>query len=236
MARLLLVEDDVNLGETLVELLEMEGFDVNWVGDGRQALERYDPDIIDLVILDIMLPHIDGFTVAERIREQSLQVPILMLTARTTAVDRVRGLQTGADDYLAKPFHLKELLLRVQGMLKRKLWYRQELDEKSAYRFGDNEINFSTFSAMANGRSLRLTPLETMLLKYLIDHEGRVVSRQELLEHVWQTNVETETRTVDNFIARLRKYFEPDPSRPVYFKNVRGAGYLCSSEGESSKG
>ena len=172
-----------------------------------------------------MLPFIDGFEIAQRIRDVSPQMPILMLTARTAAVDKIRGLELGADDYLTKPFHLKELMLRVKGMLKRKMWYMQTASTVPKYKFGRNEVDFENLTAHNGREHIQLTQQEAMVLKYLIDNKNKIVSRKELLEKVWHTNPDIETRTVDNFIVRLRKYFEPDPSEPVYIKSVRGAGY-----------
>jgi DNA-binding response OmpR family regulator len=222
---ILLVEDEESLAIGLEYNLTEEGYRVIRAANGTEALQRFDSAQVDLIILDIMLPHVDGFEVASRVRERSPQIPILMLTARTSAADRIRGLEIGADDYLTKPFHLRELLLRVRGMLRRKMWYRKSLELRTRYRFGDNEVDFSSLICTAQGKTFRLTPLEAGLLSYLIQNSGRVVSREELLENVWQTTGDLETRTVDNFIVRLRRYFEPDPSQPRFFKNVRGAGY-----------
>jgi len=151
---------------------------------------------------------------------------ILMLTAKTESGDKVKGLEKGADDYLTKPFHLQELLLRVKGMLKRKSWYKIASEKQPVYKFGNNEINFDLLNCRHGEEEIRLTPQEAMLLKYLVERKGEIVSRKELLENVWHLNPDIETRTVDIFIARLRKYFEPDSSNPVYFKSIRGAGYM----------
>ncbi|HEX9974418.1 MAG TPA: response regulator transcription factor, partial [bacterium] len=186
----------------------------------------FDKYRFDLVILDIMLPLYDGFEVARKIREKSLQIPIMILTALSAADDRVQGLEIGADDYITKPFHLKELLLRVKRMLRRKKWYRTVITERPYYQFGDNKINFEDMSCQSGEHRFQLTQLEALVLRYLIDHKGKIVSRQELLKQVWEMNNAIETRTVDNFIARLRKYFEPDPTHPIYIKSVRGAGYV----------
>ena len=149
-----------------------------------------------------------------------------MLTARTEAKDRVKGLEAGADDYLTKPFHLKELLLRVQGMLKRKAWYKDESDFTPVYNFGNNEINFENLTCRSGQTKFQLTMHEAMLLKYLIERKGKIVTRKELLEKVWNIHTEIETRTVDNFIVRLRKYFEINPENPAYIKSIRSAGYV----------
>jgi two-component system alkaline phosphatase synthesis response regulator PhoP len=221
--RILLVEDEESLAIALEYNLAEEGYRVVRAADGRRALECFSGSDFDLVILDIMLPYLDGFAVAQEMRARSPRVPILMLTARSAQADKIRGLEIGADDYLTKPFHLRELLLRVRGMLRRRHWYETR---PARCVFGDNEIDFASLSARAGKQSFRLTPLEAMLCKYLTDRAGRVVSRQELLREVWQVPADIDTRTVDNFMVRLRRYFEADPARPLFFLNVRGAGYL----------
>jgi DNA-binding response OmpR family regulator len=223
--RILLVEDEDSLAVGLEFNLKEEGYSISRVKDGRQALETVFSESFDLIILDIMIPHIDGFEVAKKIREKNAQIPILMLTARAGIKDRIKGLETGADDYLPKPFHLEELLLRVQGMLRRKEWYTNSSERLPNYRFGKNFINFKSFTAISGNKQFNLTYQEAMLLRYLIEQKDKVVSRKELLENVWHINPDIETRTVDNFIKRLRKYFEPNPEKPIYFKSIRGAGY-----------
>ncbi len=225
-SRILLVEDEESLARGLEFNLTEEGYRVTRASDGKKAIDVYESRNFDLVILDIMLPYCDGFEVARRIRVKSPQMPILMLTARTRLQDRVKGLEIGVDDYMTKPFHLRELLLRVRGMLKRKMWYQASTKTKPAYRFGANEIRFDDLTARAGDRMIRLTPHEAMVLKYLIDHKGKVVSRKELLENVWQIFSDVETRTVDNFIVRLRKYFERDPAKPIFIRSIRSAGYI----------
>ena len=148
-----------------------------------------------------------------------------MLTARTRVEDKIEGLESGADDYITKPFNLEELLLRLRGMLKRKAWYQEAASEHPLYTFGKNEINFENLQCKNDHEEFRLTPREAMVLKYLVDHKGKIVSRKELLEDVWGISSEIETRTVDNFIVRLRKYFEKDPANPTYIKSIRSAGY-----------
>ncbi len=224
-SRILLVEDEDSLAIGLEYNLTEEGYVVTRAADGREALSKFNSPSFDLIILDLMLPYIDGFEVAVTIREKSPQVPILMLTARTHVKDRIKGLEAGADDYLTKPFHLKELLLRVNGMLKRKHWYAQSVEGNSVYRFGDNEVNFDDLTGRSGKIIFVMTHREAMVLKCLIENKGRIVSRHELLDQVWNIHSEIETRTVDNFIMRLRKYFEPHPSKPIYFLSVRGAGY-----------
>jgi len=226
--KILLVEDEKSLAVGLEYNLTEEGYQVTWARDGRKALELFTTTEFDLIILDIMLPYYDGFEVAKQIRGKSPEIPILMLTARTHVNDKVHGLAIGADDYMTKPFHLQELLLRVKGMLKRKMWYKQVTISQPIYRFGENEINFENFNAQASGQNIKLTTHEAMVLKYLIENRGKIVSRKELLEKVWNITSEIETRTVDNFIVRLRKYFEPDPAKPIFIKSIRSAGYMFS--------
>ena len=229
-SRILLVEDEETLALGLEYNLIEEGYIVKWAENGKEAVEFYESEKFDLVILDIMLPYLDGFEIAERIRSSDPQMPILMLTAKAESADRIKGLETGADDYLTKPFHLDELLLRVKGMLKRKSWYKNASKKQPNYKFGNNEINFENLNCRHGGNELRLTPQEAVLLKYLVEKKGEIVTRKELLENVWHLNPEIETRTVDIFIVRLRKYFEEDPSNPVYFKSIRGAGYIFSGD------
>ncbi len=230
---ILLVEDEESLAVGLEYNLKEEGFQVFWANDGKKAIRIFDPDSTDLVILDIMLPYHDGFEVARHIRNRSPQMPILMLTARTAAEDKVRGLVVGADDYLTKPFHLQELLLRVKGMLRRKGWYRRIEGGDQIVEFGENRIDFKTLSCRSGKRHFRITPLEAMVIRYLMDHRGRIVTRKELLENVWRINSEVETRTVDNFIMHLRKYFESNPSKPKFIRSIRGVGYTFEEEGSA---
>lgn len=224
--KILLVEDEESLAIGLEYNLREEGYTVTIAKDGKEAIDFFENEEFDMIVLDIMLPHYDGFEVAENVRAKSPQIPILMLTARTGLDDKIKGLEIGADDYLTKPFHLNELLLRIKGMLKRKNWYKSITSETPIFQFGNNEVNFDNLMCKTITGELQLTQIEAMVLKYLIDNSGKIVSRQELLDKVWNVNPEVETRTVDNFIARLRKYFEEDPSNPVFIKSVRGAGYL----------
>jgi two-component system alkaline phosphatase synthesis response regulator PhoP len=227
--RILLVEDEESLAKGLLYNFEEEGYEIVWAREGHQALEYLDTHYFDLVILDIMLPYVNGFEITHKIREIYPKLPILILTARRSAADRILGLKLGADDYLTKPFHLEELLLRVKGMLRRKMWY----DETPAlinYQLGEYLINFENLTCSSAENNIQLTPHEALILKYFIEHKGKIVSRKELLKNVWKMDVETETRTIDNFIMRMRKYFEPDPSNPIYFKSVRSAGYIFEDD------
>ena len=220
---LLLVEDEPHIAEGLIFNLEEENYRVTHVESGEEALEALKKQSYALVILDLALPGIDGLEVCDRLRENGNQVPILMLTARGSEQDRVTGLSKGADDYLAKPFNLKEFLLRVAGLLRRTNWHPQK--EKRIYRFGENVIDMETCQATTPNGIIELTDLEMKMLQLFFEQEGKVLSRGNLLKQVWGMSPQTETRTLDNFVVRLRKYFEADPSKPRFFKTVRGRGY-----------
>jgi DNA-binding response OmpR family regulator len=228
--RILLVEDEESLAIALEYNLEEEGYQIDRAEDGQAAVDSFDSNNYDLIILDIMLPYLNGFEVARHIRNKDPRIPILMLTARGEDGDRVKGLEVGADDYLTKPFHLQELILRIKGMLKRKSWYKESADLQPIINIGDCEVNFEKLSCKKGNKEFTLTVHEAMLLKYLMEHKDRVVSRGELLKEVWNLNSDMETRTVDIFISRLRKYFEPDPAKPQYIKSIRGAGYMISEK------
>ncbi len=222
--RILLVEDEKSLREGLQLNLELEGYEVVSTGNGRQALELFASQHFDLLLLDVMLPEVDGFSIAEQVRLTNTEVPILMLTAKDLAQDRIMGLKRGADDYLTKPFHLEELLLRVSKLLKRSQRVQGEMPD--TYSFGDNAVNFATFEAINwRGERLILTKMEAQLLKLFVERKGEVVSRQQILQSVWGYDVYPTTRTVDNFILAFRKYFERDPKHPQFFHSVRGVGY-----------
>jgi two-component system alkaline phosphatase synthesis response regulator PhoP len=229
--RILLVEDEESLAIGLEYNLKEEGYAVTLAADGKQAVDCFLSESFDLVLLDIMLPYLDGFQVAEKMREKDPQIPILMLTARSGLKDRLKGLEIGADDYMIKPFHLDELLLRVKGMLRRKQWYQTRTRENPVVRLGSHTVHFDTLTCQSGKHTFQLTAREAMVLKYMIEHPDRIISRQELLKNVWQIHSEVETRTVDIFIARLRKYFELDPKKPRYFKSVRSAGYMFCMSG-----
>jgi two-component system alkaline phosphatase synthesis response regulator PhoP len=233
--RVLVVEDDPHLAAGLVENLRAEGYEVHSVTDGRQALDWLGDEQCGLVVLDVMLPEIDGFTVCRTLREQGNSTPVLFLTARGDPADRVRGLEAGGDDYLAKPFHLQELLLRVRAILRRWDWYRNAsaTPATAVLCFGGNEVDFRAFRASSwNGVTQELTEKEAMILKVLAERPGEIVSREDLLERVWGYDVFPSTRTVDNFILRLRKRFERDPANPRHFLTVWGVGYRFMTEGE----
>ncbi|PLY12391.1 MAG: DNA-binding response regulator [Desulfuromonas sp.] len=222
---ILLVEDEMSIAQGLLFNLEAEGYQVTHAQTGEEALEALAREHFQLVLLDIMLPGISGFEVCRQLRERDNQLPVLMLTARETEEDRVRGLGLGADDYLAKPFSLDELMLRIEGMLRRSGWYRPDFVEQSGYVFGNNHIDFTNQRAETEHGEIALTDLETRMLRAFFDNEGIVLSRKKLLSSVWGVSPQTETRTLDNFVVRLRRYFEHDPSHPEHFLTVRGRGY-----------
>jgi len=235
--RVLVVEDDPHLGAGLAENLRAEGLTVATVNDGRKAVEWFDSSSCDLIVLDVMLPGLDGFTVCRTLRERGTLTPVLFLTARGDPADRIRGLEAGGDDYLAKPFHLPEFLLRVRAILRRWDWYRRSSAAAAGavLRFGGNEVDFHSFRGRSwNGEVQELTEKEAMILKVLSEKPGEIVSREDLLERVWGYDVFPSTRTVDNFILRLRKRFERDPANPQHFLTVWGVGYRFLSGEERS--
>jgi DNA-binding response OmpR family regulator len=234
VGRLLVVEDDVRLAQGLCRNLEMEQFNVASVHTGEKALEEFaatDPGY-DLVILDIMLPGIDGLEVCRHLRNQGNTVPILFLTARGSDADRVLGLQLGADDYLCKPFVVEELILRVQGILRRTAWARSPARTGPVVQIGPAEVNITTMQAATSQGRVPLTEREVMLVRFFAENEGRVLTRGELLERVWGYTFDTSTRTLDTFVHRLRKHFEADPRKPRHFHTVRGVGYRFTAEAE----
>ncbi len=223
--RILLVEDEEHLLEALKLNLELEGYHVTTATDGKKALKLFKEERLNLVILDVMLPEIDGFKVAETIRLENTEVPILFLTAKNTSEDRVAGLKRGADDYLTKPFNLEELILRVGILVKRSL-KGDDHKQLNSYKIGDKTINFNNFEILVDsGETIALTKKETMLLKLLVERKGEAVSRETILETVWNYDVYPSTRTIDNFILSFRKYFESDSKNPKHFHSIRGVGY-----------
>ena len=222
--RILLVEDEESIRDVVRLNLELEGYEVVSTGNGKKALEYTRGQHFDLLLLDVMLPDVDGFTITEQVRLSNAEVPILLLTAKDMAQDRVTGLKKGADDYLTKPFNLEELLLRVSNLLRRSQRVKGEALE--LYDFGRNQVNFNTFEARTwRGDELMLTKKEAMLLKLLVERKNEVVSRNQILQSVWGYDVFPSTRTIDNFILAFRKYFEEDPKTPRYFHSIRGVGY-----------
>jgi two-component system alkaline phosphatase synthesis response regulator PhoP len=222
---ILIVDDEEHLADALAHNLQFEGFSATVANDGEEGLRLARTIQFDLVILDIMMPKLDGLEVCRRLRATGSKVPILFLTARSADADRLLGLKVGADDYVAKPFLLEELILRINGIFRRQEWYSTPPDEQEVFRFGGNEVNFQTYEATSEGRTVNLTEKECMLVKLLVERRNQVVSREEILERVWGYRFSTSSRTIDNFIVRLRRYFEKDPKNPKYIQSVRGVGY-----------
>jgi len=240
MARehILIVEDEQHLATGIQYNLCAEGFKVTAVGDGASALKliEEDPQGIDLVVLDLMLPGMSGYAVCEALRAIDQHLPVLILSARTLAEDRTRGFDVGANQYLTKPFDLDEFLSRVRNLLtfhgRSARQARRQASAKSVVEFGKARVNFDTYEVLSGGESIRMTRLEMSLLRYFVEHEGRVIPRSELLENVWGVPGTLNTRAPDQFIRRLRKAFERDPARPRHFLTVRDAGYRFISDPE----
>jgi two-component system alkaline phosphatase synthesis response regulator PhoP len=225
-ASILLVEDEENLHEALKLNLELEGYEITSCYNGTDALKAIQNEYFDLIILDIMLPGIDGIHITENIRVQQNEVPILILSAKNTGADRVLGLKKGADDYLTKPFNLEELLLRVEKLIQKNKKIQVKETVGDIYEFGGNKIDFKAQQATTlNGDKIDLSKKEAMLLKLLIENRNEVVTREKILQMVWGYNVYPTTRTIDNFILSFRKYFEKDSRSPQHFHSVRGMGY-----------
>lgn len=225
-ATILIVEDEENLREALKLNLELEGYEVTCAGDGLEALKKIENEFFDLVIMDIMLPEVDGISVTETLRLQNNEVPILIVSAKSSSADRVLGLKKGADDYLIKPFNLEELFLRIQKLIDKNKRISQGSSLGDSYEFGGNLIDFKAQQAKNyNGELIELSKKEVMLLKLLIENKNEVVSREKILQSVWGYQVFPTTRTIDNFILNFRKYFEADPRNPQYFHSARGVGY-----------
>ncbi len=223
MLRILLVEDEENIRDTVKLNFELEGFEVVTAEDGKVALKHAGEQHFDIMVVDVMLPEIDGFRLVERIRLTNRETPIIFLTAKDQAQDRIMGLKKGADDYLTKPFVFEELHLRVRRLIERTS--KNPEVQPELFSFGSNSVNFATFEATGQHGTFTLTKKEAMLLKLLTERRGEVVSRQQILQSVWGYDVYPSTRTIDNFILSFRKYFEEEPKQPRYFLSVRGVGY-----------
>ena len=225
MERILVVEDEKHLADGLRFNLEAEGYDVDVVESGEAALDHLNSSGVNLVLLDVMLPGIDGFSVASELRRKENFVPVLMLTARGRPDDVVRGFEAGADDYLPKPFDLAVLLARVRGLLRRRSWSQTPL-LADQLTLGDRIIDFQRMEIVsAEGERAPLTLMETNFLRYLAQRDGQTVSRSQILEDVWGVREDTDTRAIDNFVVRLRRYIEEDPTKPRHLLTVRGVGY-----------
>ena len=223
---ILLVEDEEHLHEALKLNLEMEGYEVDSAYDGAEALKQIQSAHYDLIILDIMLPSLDGFSITERMRLNNNQTPILILSAKNTSSNRVQGLKLGADDYLTKPFNLEELLLRVAKLIQKQVQQAKSTPQIDRYQFKGHSIDFNASDVLlASGQKITLTKRELLLLKLLIEQKNTVVTREKILQLVWGYQVFPNTRTIDNFILNFRKYFEIDPKHPKHFISMRGVGY-----------
>lgn len=223
---ILLVEDEENLHESLKLNLELEGYQITSAFDGIQAMKAVQNEYFDLIIMDVMIPEVDGFSVTQNIRLTNTEVPILILSAKDSSADRVTGLKKGADDYLTKPFNLEELLLRVQKLISKNKRLQEKSSVGDTYNFGGNTVDFKAQQATtARGEKIDLSKKEAMLLKLLFENKNEVVPREKILQSVWGYNVYPTTRTIDNFILSFRKYFEEDSRSPKYFHSVRGVGY-----------
>ena len=225
-SRILLVEDELNLARPLQFNLEQEGYEVHSTPSGKEALALYGRERFDLIVLDLMIEEMDGFEVARQVRQRDQRLPIIMLTARSAAEDRIHGLELGADDYMVKPFHLRELLLRVERMIERTTWFADKEHLSQTVVVGEYRVDLDQLRGEGPRGPLQLTALEAELLRALTSQPNRVLSRGELLEKVWGYDSRVETRTVDNFIVRLRKYFEEEPEQPRHFISLRGKGYM----------
>jgi two-component system, OmpR family, alkaline phosphatase synthesis response regulator PhoP len=234
MSRILVVEDERNLAEGLRFNLEAEGHCVDVAESGEDALQRLtaDGETFDVMVLDVMLPGRDGFTVMSELRQAGQFIPTLILTARGHSDDVLRGFTAGADDYLTKPFDLAILIARLHGLLRRRDWLKVTAtptvappDPKDEYSFADTSVNFDMLELRSRGNVFRLTLMEANLLRYLIQHESEAVSRRVMLDEVWGLHEDTDTRPIDNFIVRLRRYIELDPQHPKHLLTVRGVGY-----------
>lgn len=243
MSGILIVEDEKHLADGLRYNLEAEGYNVDAVSDAETALQLLTerPREYDVIVLDVMLPGMDGFTFATQLRAQGQFVPILMLTARGQAEDVLRGFEAGADDYLPKPFELVVLIARIHALLRRRDWFHRDssssnvettpdIRNSGVFVFAGRRIDFDALELHSGSQTVQLTLMEADLLRYLIDHDGKIVSRNAILEEVWGLREDTDTRAIDNFIVRLRKYIEDEPSRPKHLLTVRGIGYKFVSQ------
>lgn len=232
---ILIVEDEVAIAEILQDNLEDEGYRVVLAHDGSDGLKLWLEHAPNMVILDVMLPSLSGYEICRTMRSSGDTTPVLFLSAKGQPDDRVKGLEAGGDDYLPKPFHLPEFLLRVQNMLRRQNWKKPEAKADDELNFAGHSVNFRTWTAkLADGREEPLSDRELKILKLLVERADEVVSRDDILDQVWGDDAFPSSRTVDNFVMRLRKLFEPDPSEPIYFHTVWGIGYKFTPEAEAA--
>ncbi len=228
LGKILIVEDEQHIADGLRFNLEAEGFEIELAADGKIALDILSQNAFDAIVLDVMLPEVDGFAVAKKLREAENFTPILMLTARSRPEDVLEGFEAGADDYLSKPFELQIFLARLNGLLRRREWFKKETKlptENEIYEINNKLIDFSNLELRSETETIHLTLMEAKLLRYLIENAGNAVSRKTILEEVWDLHEDTDTRAIDNFIVRLRKYLEDEPNNPKFLQTVRGVGY-----------
>lgn len=226
MSRILIVEDEQHLADGLRFNLEAEGYTVETVETGEAGMDRLRAGKYDLLVLDVMLPGLDGFSVMSDLRASGELIPTLMLTARSRPEDVLKGFEAGADDYLPKPFELPILIARIRSLIRRHSWYQQRAAPTGdIFQFSGRTIDFDQLELHVGDKALQLTLMEANLLRYLIQHESKAVSRRSMLEHVWGLREDTDTRAIDNFIVRLRKYIEEDPTQPRHLLTIRGIGY-----------
>ena len=227
-SKILLVEDEESIAEVVSFNLELEGYAISWVSDGRDVLQTFGEETYDLVILDVMLPGIDGYELCKQIRSKDVNVPILFLTARSTPDDIVHGLRIGGDDYLVKPFNLEEFLLRVSKLLLR-AGKGKDTVLSSSYSIGAGTINFDSYQGTSESGEVEDFSLnELAVLRMLIENKNTALSRVDIINRIWGPDAPTSNRTIDNFILKFRKHFEPDAKNPTHFKSVRGVGYMLS--------
>lgn len=229
----LIVEDESTIAEILADNLQDEGYRTLLAADGRSGLEKWQGERPNLVILDVMLPNLSGYEVCRTMRGRGDSTPVLFLSAKGQADDRVQGLRAGGDDYLPKPFHLPEFLLRVENLLKRQRWGGGAVERADSLRFGGHSVDFRSWTAtLSSGQQEPLSERELKILKLLSERQNEVVSRDDILDAVWGDDAFPSSRTVDNFVLRLRRLFEPDPASPVYFHTVWGVGYRFTPTGQ----
>ena len=226
MIRILLAEDEKAIRDSLIFNLQLENYEVITAKNGLAPLDKFKSEHFDIILLDVMMPELDGLAVCEQIRLTNVEIPVIFLTAKDTVTEKINGLKKGANDYITKPFNLEELLLRIQIHLKTST----TTDNSDVFEisFGDNAIHLNTYEAKGPNGTFQLSKKEVMLLKLLFDRKNQVVSRQQILQSVWGYDVFPSTRTIDNFILAFRKYFEKDPKNPIYFQSIRGVGYKLS--------
>ena len=237
--RILVIEDEEHIADGLKLNLKLQGYDVKIASDGQKGIEKWQAWHPNLIVLDIMLPVMDGYSVLKKIRAEDEKLPVLILSAKGDAEDKIKGLRFGVDDYLSKPFDLDEFLLRINRLLTKQDWfYNQQTDTAlndglftgKQYSFGENHVDFETYKAKCKKGEITLTDQEVILLKIFITNKDKPLSRKELLKAGWGYSSDTSTRTIDNFIVRFRKYFEKDPKKPHFFKSMRSVGYMFNHD------